>query len=50
MCFGLLFEIWNFSGAWGLVLVVSLGSGSKTEMHPQIGSLASGLVTSALSS
>src|SRR5206468_4166177 len=27
------FEIWNFSGAWGLVLGVSLGGGSKTEMR-----------------
>jgi hypothetical protein len=28
------FEIWNFSGTWGLVLGVSRGGGSKTEMRP----------------
>jgi hypothetical protein len=28
---GLWLEIWNFSGAWGLLLGVSLGRGSKTE-------------------
>jgi len=36
ICFwGLVFEIWNFSGAWGLVLGVSLSGGSKNEM-PQM--------------
>jgi len=35
ICFwGLVFEIWNFSGAWGLVLGVSLNGGSKPEMRP----------------
>src|SRR5437867_10339385 len=29
------FEIWNFSGAWGLVLGVSLSGGPKTEMRSQ---------------
>src|SRR5204862_2354289 len=28
------FENWNFSGAWGLVLGVSTGGGSKTKMRP----------------
>jgi len=28
------FQIWSFSGAWGLVLGVSLRGGSKTEMRP----------------
>ena len=31
---GLVSEIWNFSGAWGLVLGVSLSGGSKTENAP----------------
>jgi hypothetical protein len=31
ICFwGLVLENWNFSGAWGLVLGVSLSGGSKT--------------------
>jgi len=35
ICFwGLGFELWNFSGAWGLVLGVSLSGGSKTGMRP----------------
>src|SRR5438876_9698994 len=32
---GLVFEIWNFSGAWGLGLGVSLSGGPKTEMRSQ---------------
>src|SRR5213594_1834438 len=32
---GLVFEIWNFSGAWELVLRVSLSSGPKTERRPR---------------
>src|SRR5437667_636182 len=31
---GLEIEIWTFSGAWGLVLGVSLSGRSKTEMRP----------------
>src|SRR5438034_34412 len=34
------FEIWNFSGAWGLVLGVSLAGGSKNEMRSLGGPLA----------
>jgi hypothetical protein len=30
----LVFRFRNFSGAWGLVLGVSLGGGSKTGMRP----------------
>src|SRR5436309_12209088 len=37
ICFwGLGLEIWNFSGAWGLVLGVSLGGGSKAKMRPAL--------------
>jgi hypothetical protein len=36
ICFwGLVFKIWNFSGAWGLVLGVSHSGGSNTEMLPR---------------
>src|SRR5206468_11565800 len=35
ICFwGLGLEIWNFTGAWGLVLGDSLSSGSTTEIRP----------------
>src|SRR5713101_5279069 len=40
-------EIWNFSGAWALVLGVSLGGGSKTEM-PGRKSVAIGFLTLSL--
>src|SRR6266496_2444132 len=34
---GLVFEILNFYGAWGLGVGVSIGGGSKTEIRPGIG-------------
>jgi len=37
ICFsGLGLEIWNFSGAWGLLLGVSLSGSSKTEKRPPL--------------
>jgi len=37
ICFwGLVFESWNFSGAWGLVLGVSLSGRSNTAMLSQL--------------
>ncbi len=37
-----MFEIWNFSGAWSLVLGASLGGSSKTDLRPKAGARASG--------
>src|SRR6266446_7359021 len=34
LIWGLVFEIWSFTGAWGLVPGVSLRDGSKTKMCP----------------
>src|SRR6266853_1127945 len=39
-------EIWNFSGAWDLVLGVSLSGGPKTEMRCGIGSFQNWTVAS----
>jgi hypothetical protein len=38
----LVIENWNFSGAWGLVLGVSLSGGPKTEMRRAPSSLDTG--------
>src|SRR6266705_2777795 len=49
ICFwGLVFEIWNFFGAWGLVLGISLSAGSKTEMRPGLRRARSRIVASAV--